>query len=178
MLEDSLDDSMLRDRRVQIVGGAVLLVVVTAAATVLIARALSSTVSVGDRLILSGGPRDSVSVDLPLTAAEAVAAGWADPIICFPRKGRYFRKEIDGQLTSYLLMYNQEGQLRGMYNFSNDEMPPPWERVCGLRGVPELDDVHWALEVTFRSSQLVCGARPIGVRIDDPISHAQGAPSC
>ena len=170
---------MLRDRRVQIVGGAILLVVVTAVATVLIAGALSSTVSVGDRLILSGGPLDSVSLDLPLTAAEAVAAGWEDPIICFPRKGRYFRKEVDGQLTSYLLMYNDEGQLRGMYNFSNDEMPPPWERACGLRGVPELEYEHWALEVTFRSPQLACGVRTLGVRIDNPTHSARGpALSC
>ena len=166
MLEDSLQDSMLRDRRVQIVGGAMLLVVVTAVATVLIARALSSTGSVGDRVVLSGGPRDSVSLDLPLTAAEAVAAGWEDPVLCFARKGRYFRKEIDGQLASYMLMYNDDGQLRGMYNFSSNEMPPPWELVTGLRGVPELDE-HWALEVTFRSPQLACGARKPGVRIGD-----------
>ena len=170
-----LEDSMLRDRRVQIVGGAILLAVVTAVATVLIARALSSTVSVGDRLVLSGGPRDSVSLDLPLTAAEAVAAGWEDPVICFPRKGRYFRKEIDGQLTSYLLMYNDEGQLRGMYNFSNDEMPPPWQRVCGLRGVPELEYEHWALEVSFRAPQLACGVRKLGVRIDNPTHFARGS---
>ena len=164
MLEDSLQDSMLRDRRVQIVGGAILLVVVTAVATVVILRALSSTVSLGDRVVLSGGPRDSVSVDLPLTDAEAVAAGWEDPVLCFARKGRYFRKETDGQLASYMLMYNDAGQLRGMYTFSNNEMPsPPWELVTGLRGVPELEYEHWALEVTFRSPQLACGARKLGV---------------
>ena len=167
MLEDSVQDSMLRDRRVQIVVGAILLVVVTAVATALIAGALSSTVSVGDRLVLSGGPRDSVPVDVPLTATEAVAAGWEDPIICFPRKGRYFQKEVDGQLTSYLLMYNDAGQLRAMYNFSDIEMPPPWERVGLLRGVPDLEYEHWALEVTFRAPQLACGARRPGVRIGD-----------
>ena len=166
MLEDSVQDSMLRDRRVQVVGGAILLVVVTAVATVLIARALSSTVSLGDRLVLSGGPRDSVPVDLPLTAAEAVAAGWEDPIICLPRKGRYFRKEIDGQLTSQLLMYNNEDQLLGIYMISKNEMPPPWERVCAVRGVPELEYEHWAMEVLFRSPKLACGARKLGVRMD------------
>ena len=171
-----LEDSMLRDGRVQIVGGAILLVVVTAVATVLIPGALSSTVSVGDRVVLSGGPRDSVSVDLPLTAAEAVAAGWEDPVLCFPRKGRYFRKEIDGQLTSYLLMYNHEGQLLGIHNFSKNEMPsPPWERVCGLHGVPELEYEHWALEVTFRSPQLACGARKLG--LGNPYIHQAGGPS-
>ena len=80
------------------------------------------------------------------------------------QKGRYFRKEIDGQLASYMLMYNHEGQLRGMYTFSKNEMPsPPWELVGGLRGVPELDE-HWALEVTFRSPRLACGPRKLASR--------------
>ena len=70
-----LEDSMLRNGRVQVIGGSILLVVVTAVATLLIPGALSSTVSAGDRVVLSGGLRDSVSVELPLTAVEAAAAG-------------------------------------------------------------------------------------------------------
>ena len=153
-------DSILLDRRVQIFGATVVLVVVTAVVTVLIARSVLSTATAGDRVVLSGGTRDSVSVDLPLTAAEAVATGWEYSAICVPQKGRYFQmKDTTGWLTPYLPMYNDGGELMGVYMFSETEMPsPPWVHLQLLQGVPDLEHEHWGLEIMFKSPTLACGS--------------------
>ena len=164
-----LQDGILRNRRLWIIGGAVLVVVATAIVTALIAKASLSTVSMGDRVVLSGGTRESVSVDLPLTTVEAVAAGWEDPLICLPQKGRYFeKKDTTGRLTPYILMYNDEDELLGMYMFGETEMPsPPWVHVQRLKGVYDLEYEHWSLEIMFKSPTLACGARRPGLRIGD-----------
>ena len=154
-------DSVLRDRKFRFIGGAVLVVVVTAVVTALIATAALSTVSVGDRVVLSGVTHGSVSIDLPLTVAEAVATGWEDPIVCLPQKGRYFeKKDTTGRLTPYMLMFNDEDELMGMYMFSETEMPsPPWVHVQRLQGVYDLEYEHWSLEIMFKSPSLACGSR-------------------
>ena len=40
----------------------------------------------------SDATKDAVKADLPLTAAAAVADGWADPVLCEVGRGRTFRK--------------------------------------------------------------------------------------
>ena len=72
--------------------------------------------------ILPNNPRASrqiVDEELPLTAAEAVAAGWKDPILCSTGRGRYFQK-TGGEEVPYLLMYDAADQLTGMYMVQRD----------------------------------------------------------
>ena len=80
----------------------------------------SSSGSVGDRVFLTSGgtvqesgsgskkhgilkSQIPVEKNLPLTAAEAVAAGWTDPIYCATGKGRFFQKAPAGEGEPYFL---------------------------------------------------------------------------
>ena len=95
--------------------------------------------------------------DLPLTAAEAVAAGWEDPILCSVGRGRYFKKAGDVE-APYLLMYDAADRLTGMYMVSQTEMPLPWElteEISGGAGAV-LDYEHWGLFVYFRDPLKAC----------------------
>ena len=107
--------------------------------------------------------RTIVEEELPLTAAEAVAAGWQDPILCSVGRGRYFKKTGGGEVP-YLLMYDSEDQLTGMYLVSETEMPLPWERTEDISGGagPVLDYEHWGLFVYFREPLNACTAREGG----------------
>ena len=106
------------------------------------------------------GPGDAppiVEELLPLTAAEAVEAGWTDPILCSAGRGKYFKK-TGGEQVPYLLMYDANDQLTGMYNFSETEMPPPWEHMEEITGGAGavLDFEHWGLFVYFREPLRAC----------------------
>ena len=101
--------------------------------------------------------RPLVEEVLPLTTAEAVAAGWQDPIICSVGRGRYFKKAGDAK-APYLLMYDAADRLTGMYMVSQTEMPPPWElteEISGGAGAV-LDYEHWGLFVYFRDPLKAC----------------------
>ena len=101
--------------------------------------------------------REDVSEHLPLTAAEAVTAGWEDPILCSQGRGRYFRK-IGGQQVPYFLMYNVSDDLIGIYQFSETEMPLPWRRWEELEASGNLTLLgdHWGLLVYFRDPLEAC----------------------
>jgi hypothetical protein len=101
-------------------------------------------------------------IDLPITAADAVAAGWTDPILCSPGRGRYFTKGAAGEVEvdPYLLMYNDVDSLIGVYLYSTGEMPPPWEKddvLLGGGGIPVVDFEHWGVFVYFQDSVKACG---------------------
>ena len=88
----------------------------------------SATPAVGDRVMLTtGGSIAPIgasygagvnptrwSVELPLTAAEAVAAGWKDPILCSPGRGRYFQKGTPEEGEPFFLLYNDQDELIGI----------------------------------------------------------------
>ena len=57
---------------------------------------------------------------LPVTLAEAVAAGWKDPVLCTPGRGRFFRKETEGEAVPYFLMYDRRDALIGVYQRLDD----------------------------------------------------------
>ena len=108
---------------------------------------------------------------MPLTAPEAAAAGWTEPAgKCITRQGRFFHKEGD----PYVLIYNTEGYLIGMYLYSDEEMPsPPWRffeagasrNLQGGEGFnadqfylkfPDLGFDHWGLSVYFKTPSKPC----------------------
>ena len=103
----------------------------------------------------------TVDMDLPLTAAEAVADGWTDPIFCSVGRGRYFQKGPAGEGEPFFLMYNGDDELIGMYLFTKFEAPSPWHRWDDLRGGGGkvlIDFEHWGLIVFLQDATQACGS--------------------
>ena len=101
-----------------------------------------------------------LGIELPLTAAAAVAAGWNDPVLCTVGRGRYFQKGDAGEGEPYFLMYNSFDRLIGIYQFSEAEMPSPWEQMDSLTGgggLTLIDFEHWGMFVYFQDSTRACG---------------------
>ena len=99
------------------------------------------------------------AIELPITAVEAVAAGWKDPVLCRVGRGRYFQKGPVGEAEPYFLMYNSLDRLIGIYQFSEAEMPPPWEQMDSLLGgggLTLIDFPHWGVFVYFQDSTRAC----------------------
>ena len=162
-------------------------VVLGVVAMLIIASSGSETTGLGPVILDSGGTiyrvgrytsldaqseREDVSEQLPLTATEAVSAGWEDPILCSQGRGRYFSKGPEGEGEPYYLMYDKEDQLIGIYLHSEAKMPLPWRRWEELRGAGDrklLGD-HWGLLVYFREPERAC--RKAGDQ--DPASMADG----
>ena len=102
----------------------------------------------------------TADMSLPLTAAEAVADGWTDPVFCSSGRGRYFQKGPAGEGEPYFLMYNGDDELIGIYQFSKSEMPVPWKRLDELRGGGGkvlIDFEHWSLLVYVQDPTRACG---------------------
>ena len=118
----------------------------------------------GGRQLASDMGKD-FEIELPLTATEAVLAGWKDPVLCRVGRGRYFQKGDVNEVEPYFLMYNSEDDLIGIYQFSEFEMPPPWERMDSLKGgggLTIIDYPHWGLFVYFQDSTRACGTTEAG----------------
>ena len=162
----------LGNRWIQLVAAAVVAAVLATAVTLVLSSSGPSDPTLGPVKLTTGGTvyqlgedpqfarsREIVEESLPLTAAEAVAAGWEDPILCSAGRGRYFKKSGGGEVP-YLLMYDSEDQLTAMYFVSETEMPLPWahtEDISGGAG-PVLDYEHWGLFVYFREPLNACTA--------------------
>jgi hypothetical protein len=115
-----------------------------------------STLSLGDQVMLADGAVDQKPQSVPLTTAVAATEGWAQQGSCVEGKGRYFEKGT-GQVA-YLLTFNADDELIGLYLFSKDELPSPWDRVEKLvaAGVTLLEFPHWSLPVYFLDPQTAC----------------------
>ena len=170
---------LVQNRWVQVASGYVVAVVLIAVSVVVLASegGSSSGKSLGDRVFLTSGgtiqqsghmpgvlgklrSQITVDMDLPLTSAEAVAAGWTDPIFCSAGRGRYFQKGPAGEGEPFFLMYNDIDELIGMYMFSKSEMPIPWKRLDELRGgggLSLIDFEHWGLLVYNQDPTRACG---------------------
>ena len=166
----------LYNRWIQLVAAVVATAVLATAVTLVLSSAGPSDPTLGPVKLTTGGTvyqlgedpqfarsREILEEALPLTAAEAVAAGWEDPILCSVGRGRYFQKS-GGEEVPYILMYDSEDQLTGMYLVSETEMPPPWERTENISGGagPVLDYEHWGLFVYFREPLNACVSREGG----------------
>ena len=163
--------------------GAVIGVLVAGSGTVSTVKDVAGTVATGEfpedtafvgRAMFTDGPsivqiidlyggrprasRDATDQPLPSTAAEAVAAGWKDPIICAPGRGRYFQNGPPGEDYSHFLMYDTADQLLGIYLFSEAEMPAPWALWESLTdsGLTIIPYEHWGLFVYFQDPSKAC----------------------
>ena len=135
----------------------------------------SSESSAADRVMLAAGSstggggaptqatkaytEDLLEKDLPLSAPEAVAAGWTDPALCQSGRGRFFYKDPNVDTTSYMLMYDNQDELIGVYLYSDSEMPhDPWLRMENLLvgGRPVIGYEHWGMFVYFQDPIRAC----------------------
>lgn len=171
--------SLFRSRWVQVGTGTTLGAALAVALTLVVILNGSPDPFTGDHVSLTSGgalraqteepgavsiPITITSDELPLTAAEAIAAGWMDPFLCDPGRGRFFRKGPESDALPYFLMFNSDDQLIGVYLFvvSEREMPPPWAMWDELKaaGIAIIDYEHWNLLVYFRDSTRACTPRP------------------
>ena len=123
-------------------------------------------ISVGDRLILTGNPQNT-GVNIPISTAGASAAGWVDPMLCAPGRGRYFTKNDSANLV---VLYNNAENVVGFYLRSDGEMPDPWKKTDALKGgggIEVINQEHWGLYAFFNDSLRAC-ERP-----DSSTSHTQ-----
>ena len=114
-----------------------------------------SSASVGDRLILTGNPQNA-GLNIPLTTVDATTAGWIDPILCAPGRGRYFTKDDSSNL---IVLYNNYENVAGVYIRSDVEMPEPWEKIDSLKGgggIELIDKEHWGLYTFFSDPIEAC----------------------
>ena len=117
-----------------------------------------SSASVGDRLILTGNPQNA-GLNIPLSTVDATTAGWIDPILCAPGRGRYFTKDDSSNL---IVLYNNYENVAGVYIRSDVEMPEPWKKIDSLKGgggIELIDKEHWGL-YTFFSDPIEACQRP------------------
>jgi hypothetical protein len=163
---------LLRNRWVQTGALTVVAVVVTAVISFLIFGggagdtsaglffATGGTTATGEGGGLIGAP----NVHLPATAAEAVAVGWKETASCTSERGRYFQHDAPGENDSYLLVYDLDDQVIGVYLYSMAELPAPWQhmdQLLGEGGTAPLDFEHWGIFVYIQD--------PIGACIGTPI---------
>ena len=146
----------------------------------------SGVAGVGDVLLTSGGTVVGAGgsgatemggfekelgsdVSLPMTAADAVSAGWEDPFLCSSGRGRYFQnKAVE---VPAFLMFNYEDRLIGVYLASESEMPSPWrltEELSGGGGILLIEEDHWGLFVYFQDPTRACRTpkQALGARVD------------
>jgi len=127
---------------------------------------------VTERVLFTSGGLDPLNViEVPITGEGAVAAGWEDPVLCAIGRGRYFTKgTATEEGEQYVLMFNRQNELIGLYNFAFSEMPPPWkkmEEISGPGGVEVVPTDHWGLFTYFEDPTRACktteakeGSRP------------------
>ncbi len=113
--------------------------------------ACSSSESIGDRLVSTQGIFD----ELPLTAGEAIDAGWIATDECVPEMGRHFLKMAGEQPGPMILMFNPDGELIGVELESLSEQPsPPWEHL--QEGHPGMEFEHWTIHMYFDDPAEAC----------------------
>jgi len=114
-----------------------------------------SSTSVGDRLLLTGNPQNA-GLNIPISTAGASAAGWIDPMLCAPGRGRYFTKDDSANLV---VLYNNAENVTGVYLRSDDEMPEPWKKTDALKGgggMEIINQEHWGLYAFFNDPIKAC----------------------
>jgi hypothetical protein len=105
------------------------------------------------------GPIITGSKELPFTGAEAVAAGLQDPVLCSFGRGKFYLSEDYYKDSEYLIVYNYEDKITGLYLFTENIMPNPWLKLDELRGgggLPVVDKEHHGLFVLFRDPNDSC----------------------
>ena len=92
----------------------------------------------------------------PLNVSEANSANWIENGQCVKGIGRYFSNDD----MPNLLVYNNLGDLIGIYLYSHEPMSNPWVKSEPLvipNNVTIIKDTHWALPLYLQNPANACG---------------------
>jgi len=131
-----------------------------------------SATTLGDRLLLTGNPQ-SAGINIPISTVNASAAGWVDPVLCAPGRGRYFTKNDSANLV---VLYNNAETVAGVYLRSDAEMPLPWKKTDSLKGgggIELISEEHWGLYAFFNDPIQAC-QRPDAKSVGTGGTHYAG----
>ena len=107
----------------------------------------------------SGAPIITASKELPYTGADAQKVGLQDPVLCSFGRGKFYLSDEYYKDSNYLIVYNYEDKITGLYLFTENVMPKPWLKLDELRGgggLPVVDKEHHGLFVLFRNPNDSC----------------------
>jgi len=104
--------------------------------------------------IQQGSGKQTLETLLPTTLLEAKNNGWIEQTACIANKGKYLTQK-DSQ---YLLIFNIQDELRGIYLISESEKPLPWTKsdslAIGSQNI--IDYPHWNLVVNLKNPSNAC----------------------
>ena len=102
----------------------------------------------------AGTGRLTLEEQLPSTLLEATTNGWSEQSACIQNTGKIFAK---GNLP-YLLTYNTQNELIGVYLISKSEKPLPWKKLESLSAGSKtiIAYEHWSLVVHLKNPANAC----------------------
>ncbi len=102
----------------------------------------------------AGTGKQTLETLLPTTLLEAKNNGWIEQSSCIANKGKYLTQK-DSQ---YLLIFNIQDELRGIYLISKSEKPLPWTKSESLSVGSQniIDYPHWNLVVNLKNPSNAC----------------------
>ena len=112
-------------------------------------------INAGDVYIIRhGSGKQTLETLLPTTLLEAKNNGWIEQSSCIANKGKYLTQK-DSQ---YLLIFNIQDELRGIYLISKSEKPLPWTKSESLSVGSQniIDYPHWNLVVNLKNPSNAC----------------------
>jgi hypothetical protein len=104
--------------------------------------------------IQQGSGKQTLETLLPITLLEAKNNGWIEQSSCVPNKGKYLTQKN----SQYLLIFNTQDELIGIYLISESEKPLPWTKaeVLSVGSQNIIDYPHWNLIINLKSPFNAC----------------------
>ena len=104
--------------------------------------------------IQQGSGKQTLETRLPTTLLEAKNTGWIEQTSCIANKGKYLTQK-DSQ---YLLTFNIQDELIGIYLISQSEKNSPWTKSESLSIGSQtiIDYPHWNLVVNLKNPSNAC----------------------
>ena len=102
----------------------------------------------------AGTGKQTLETPLPTTLLEAKNTGWIEQTSCIANKGKYLTQK-DSQ---YLLTFNIQDELIGIYLISQSEKKSPWTKSESLSIGSQniIDYPHWNLVVNLKNPSNAC----------------------
>lgn len=104
--------------------------------------------------IQQGSGKQTLETLLPTTLLEAKNNGWIEQTACIANKGKYLTQKN----SQYLLIFNIQDELIGIYLVSQSEKQSPWIKSESLSVGSQniLDYPHWNLVVNLKNPSNAC----------------------
>jgi len=152
---------MLRNSRLRLGGGYLLIAVIGAAGAMIVTSVFGISIGTvaSDRLAVVQSADTSEPEGFPVTTHGAISAGWQEISWCIGGHGRYFTTQQAGDISPLMLVYSHYDRLIALNLYSPTEQPsPPWQHfpdgiTTGLQG---RDSEHWGLSIYLSDPHKAC----------------------